>query len=1210
MKKRVILASVAAALSVVAFVLIFGSGSTNSAPEPTADAGRPFITRSTTQPEKVIEGGDLRLSPGDKTFVRIYDSTTSEQKYVFRAERWEPVTDVEFHLTRPEFRVYMPDGQVTYVRSDDGQVIIAPSGRNQIDPKRGWLRGNLRITIDRTTKKWRAEHPDEAELEQHPEQTINIFLDEVSFDLDRSRLESTSDLRVQSVEADIEGKGLELAWNQVDNRVEFLTIKQGKQMELRRGGGMIDFAMPGTQRSQRDSKKRQEQKPQAPPPPPKLSTDDALAASVTPVNADPSAADAAAWLRDVAAGRTITTQPVDPNTKSLASLADEMMGEARKATDRGPGVPIAKAEPTTAPVGTKRRKIDTYSAVFTGDVIVEQRQGLRRPGRITCEKLEVVFDFGQRLKKASMQTSPKKDRPAATRPAEQPDDAPLDADDLTRLVLMWNGPLELRPLSIPADQQTGERFDCIATGREVVVDDGRGSAICKQLVYRNERQQVWLSGTDAAPVVLASTDDQPDGETDGPPRPAMAKGKLTGREVFFDRQRGIARVEGPGEMNQAKRPPSTTQAALALAGMDNGGLIRWKRGMEIELKQVQEQRPDPATGEIQTVSRDYISRAWIHGKARVERGNERIRGEEIEASFSPPARAGSSMGPMSRLHADGNVRLERKPDLIIAKKLDVDFERTPDGRDSTPKTAVAEGNVVAIQDKRRISADRVAASMARIQEPTPTSQPGARPRVQLAMTELHANGDVRAADPDQRFRVRSEELHVRIPDGRKLQAATIVGRSADRFAFVAYGDYQLAGQRIETDMSRQTADINGPGRAYFVSDRDFGGGELKKAEKTKIDWDRFMHVRGAENVAIFEGNVRSTTPTHALKCEKLTVLMAEVATPMRTESTAPIPPAERFRRKPHPVWGYYDALALVSVDLGQQAYASLRKQFAPLEPPKSPKPTANAPTAVFASAPGRTKQPVRVIASGNAVALRTVRNARHNRLLSRVQIAGNEIAVDLRRQSMNVPGKGNLLIEDYEMKSARGGRPADRPSLFSSSDGPSQTVFFWDNGMSYFGDQALVTFDRQVFMRHLSGQHIVKKEELAASMKVDPKSLRLPAGRKAELTCDNLLVQFLRTSAQQAESLDVRGADLRQLVAGGSVHLQEGTKSLMGERLTYSRETNRITVEGTRDFEARIFDQDEATQKFNMWKGPLLIWDRNGDRIEARNSQFTSRTGG
>jgi len=1239
MGKRYLIAGCSAALLVAIAALILGRKDPAPAVDPSApraERAMPFISRATTQSGRSLNSGELRLTPGDQAFVIIYDKITGDPKYRFRAERWEPITDNEFHLTRPDVRIHMPDGQTTYIRAAEGQVVLNQTGRNSIEPKRGWLKGDVRVTIDRTTKKWRTEHPDEAELEQHPDQTINIFLGDVTFDLDRARLETDGQIRVQSVESDIDGKGLVLAWNQPDNRIEYLTIREGKKMELRRGGSMVDFAMPGTTRNARG--------PRAPGAKPGAPADVARARPYEPPPPDPSAKQAADELRAIAAAgvadpeagrgtaldllreraeladRRTQLDPPMADAQRLVATADQVMSEARQATAHDASAspaPAATATPTTtAPNQKPRRRVDTYSAVFIGDVVVEQRQGLRRPGRMKCDKLEVIFDFGQKQKRTAALNSPArgKDEPT-TQPAKTPT-GPPPLDDETRLILTWSGPLEMRPMAVPPDEQTGERFDCIATGKQVEIDDGRGNAVCRQVVYRNQQQQVWLAGTDDEPVVLNSVDEPPaNPNAEGPPR-VPAKGRLSGREIFFDRRRGFARVDGPGEMRRAASPrpaPAPEATGLAQAG---DGTLRWTRGMEIEIKQKMDRRIDPATGQSQDVARDYISKAWFHGGANIQRGNEFIQGEEVGATFAEPKSPGSSMGPMAHLDAWGHVRLERRPDIIKASTLEVDFEPTPDGRDSTPKSAIARGGVLAIQGKRRISGERVAISMKRIETPPvpppqPTTRP-ARPKVEVAITELHAFGNVRAADPDQKFRVRGEELHALIPNGKDFQAATVMGPRPDVFAMVAFDDYELTGYKIETDMTRQTADVAGPGRAYFTSDRDFGGGELGRTEKTKVTWTKFMRVRGKENLAAFEGDVRSSTRTHTLDCDKLIVYLADVKVPPRPPAPPPTIAThlERLKkRRPWPFARGYDTLALIGFDYGRDAWTHLGSELG-LAPTPAPaaaaRPNAGPALTFGTSTDGRQKQPVRIIASGHATALRTIRHKASNRLLTRAQIRGNELSVDLRRQSLNVPGKGSLLIEDYNF--GRGGSAgAGRSSMFGSSDGPSQTAFLWANGMSYFVDQALVSFDRQVVMRHASGQQVVMKDDLAAAMKVDPASLKLPAGRRADLTCDNLLVQFLRNSSQQAETLDVRGADLRQLVASGSVHLQDGGKSLMGERLTYSRETNLVTVEGTPDFEARIFDQDEQTQRFNMWRGPLLVWDRSGNRIEAPKSQFISR---
>lgn len=1231
MARKYLIAAAAAGLLVVVAALLLGRKEPSRV-EQQADAGAdratPFISRATTQSVRALSSGDLRLTPGDQAFVIIYDKITGDPKYRFRSERWEPITDNEFHLTRPDVRIHMPDGQTTYIRAAEGQVVLNQTGRNSIEPKRGWLKGDVRVTIDRTTKKWRAEHPDEAELEQHPDQTINIFLGDVTFDLDRARLETNGQIRVQSVESDIDGKGLVLAWNQPDNRIEYLTIREGKKMELRKGGSMVDFAMPGTTRNARPSRDKSAK--------PAAGADVAKARPYEPPPADPNAKQAAEELRAIAAAgiadpaagtgsaldllrergeqANVRTQndPSSAEAQRLVATAEQVMTEARSATDPS-AAPTAPT--TTSPDQKPRRRVDTYSAVFTGDVVVEQRQGMRRPGRMKCDKLEVIFDFGQKQKRTAALNSParRKDE-STTQPAREQAPQPQQPEDDTRLILTWSGPLEMRPMAVPPVQQSGERFDCIATGEKVEIDDGRGSASCHQVVYRNQQQQVWLAGTDDDPVVLNSIDEPPpNANSEGPPR-VPAKGRLVGRELFFDRRRGLARVDGPGEMGRSgpSRPGAPANPAAALAA---DGSLRWTRGMEIEIKQKIERRTNPETGQVQDVARDYISKAWFHGKARIERGPELIQGEEVGATFAEPKAPGASMGPMAHLDAWGHVRLERKPDLIKASTLEVDFETSPDGRDSTPKSAIARGGVLAQQGKRRISGERVAVSMKRIEtpappSPTPTTRP-AKPKVDVAINEIHAFGNVRGSDPDQKFRVRGEELHALIPNGRDFQAATVVGPSPDVFAMVAFEDYQLSGYKIETDMTRQTADVAGPGTAYFTSDRDFGGGELGRSEKTKVTWSKFMRVRGRENIAAFEGDVRSATKTHTLDCDKLLVHMADVKVPPRPPEPQPsiATHLERLRhRKPWPFARGFDTLALLGMDYGRDAWMSVGRGlgFAPASAPAAaPKPNAGPALTFGASTDGRQKQPVRVIASGHASALRTVRHKASNRLLSRAQIRGNELSVDLRRQSMNVPGKGSLLIEDYNF--GRGGSAGAKSSLFGGGEGPSQTAFLWANGMSYFVDQALVSFDRQVVMRHASGQQVVLKDDLAAAMKVDPGAMKLPPGRRADLTCDNLLVQFLRNNTQQAETMDVRGADLRQLVASGAVYLQDGGKSLQGERLTYSRETNLVTVEGTPDIEARIFDQDESSQRFNMWRGPLLVWDRNGNRVEAPRSQFISR---
>jgi hypothetical protein len=167
--------------------------------------------------------------------------------------------------------------------------------------------------------------------------------------------------------------------------------------------------------------------------------------------------------------------------------------------------------------------------------------------------------------------------------------------------------------------------------------------------------------------------------------------------------------------------------------------------------------------------------------------------------------------------------------------------------------------------------------------------------------------------------------------------------------------------------------------------------------------------------------------------------------------------------------------------------------------------------------------------------------------------------------------------------------------------------------MDFFVDRNLVAFDKRVVMVHRSGLEMVLQDELAAALNTDRQTLRhLGPGRRAALSCGYLLLEFLggrdSKGTPDAAMPAVRATDLKRLIAKHAVTLQEGSKSLMGEHLQYLHQTDEVRLEGSATVEARIIDQDEATQRFNMWRGPLLVWNRKTNRIEAPGATIrTSR---
>ncbi len=196
--------------------------------------------------------GQHQFSPGDNTRFRVYDEMTNRLKYVFEAEKWEPVTESKFRVVKLNIEIYTPKGQITFIRADESEVDMQKNARGGMDPKRGFVKGNVQVVMDRTTLDWREAHPDLATADSHPDQLIRIWLDEARFDMDLAELASDSTILIDSADARIERvAGLTLQWNQVDNRVDSLKFKQGGLMKLRRGGRMIDFGLPGSERSKK-----------------------------------------------------------------------------------------------------------------------------------------------------------------------------------------------------------------------------------------------------------------------------------------------------------------------------------------------------------------------------------------------------------------------------------------------------------------------------------------------------------------------------------------------------------------------------------------------------------------------------------------------------------------------------------------------------------------------------------------------------------------------------------------------------------------------------------------------------------------------------------------------------------------------------------------------------------------------------------------------
>ncbi len=1266
MLKKVILAGSVFLLATAAYLAF----STNDQARPRVvqpekiEAVRQFVSVPTTQGAISLGDAQMPISPGDDTRVEVFDEQTQRLKYRFEAKRWKPIPDsTDYQIEDFLITLFMPRGEIAYISAASADVSLVQKAKSRIEPQRGILRDNVQVVIDRSTREWRRAHPELADMANHPDDLIRIDMENARFDMDRAELISDGAVVVDSREARIEDvSNLRVHWNQVDNRIESLEFAQGGKMTIRRDGNMIQIGLPGQERKRPRGEKNEPATP---------STDEEtavpLARANEPVSVETVTAEEAARDIRVEGARFMTNTPVsiyadgeeqpegDPTATALRdddTLAGDMAKMRREAAsgildENATRDPKAGGKASDSGATVKGRRIATYRAIFNNDVVVQQLRAGAPVGRLEADRLEVNFDFGSRQRAMATKSStvatnrPKTidpgvmgdestSQPADTSPVDAPNtsreelaaaramrEADEDEDEQGSVILTWDGPLEMRPLFVPPEEQTGERRDVIATGETVRVTSESGNVLCKQLVYRGEREQIWLQGTSEMPCEMSIIEPGP--TPDAPPR---GERLLSGAEVFFDRKRGLGRVDGPGYMkaDSGAIPGGGgfgavgmgASAAATTAGPDDATSeasakpsetveIRWSRGVDLEMGLRPVLKFDENLGGLVRKRKEYLRRAWFHGDVRFDRGEEHLEADEVAATFGRPAEAEESSDFLEHLNMTGDVRLKSKLNDVEAQRLDVQMIQTPDGR-NVPRVVDAVGKVVALQPMSEFRADVMHLVLGEVPgKPVigpdgkpllgPDGRTPIRSKPEITMESIDATGDVLVINQKSNTKIsRAETLKARLRNGNEMERMTIVSPTPEVFAQARFGKVAIHGHRIEMDLDKESVDVPGPGKMWMLSNASFGGRKQAKPEPVRVTWSGQMQLRWAKDYAVFVDNVRSKSKEFVLNSDKLTVRF----------SRAPAKPKEEVKKSDGLLEQFFE---LLSSSGGDDEFAF------------------NQDIAVNLT----DKEPVYIVAEGHAEAISSkyavgTGGAPRGRLLNRLRIAGRQVVADLRSEQMSVPFAGNLLLEDYKFGDEPGRRAERRTARVTSplmgsarGDGPSQTLIEWDNGMDFFLDRALVTFDKNVRMFHVSGRQMVMRDELAEAFKLNPEAMKkVNEGRRAELSCGNLLLEFMTSRGAAGSGGDVgssalvENADLERLIARDSVHLQDGTKSLMGEYLQYLRGTGEVRLEGGQSLEARIIDQEEMGGRFNMWRGPVLVWNRNTNAVASPKATITT----
>ncbi len=226
---------VVATLAVLAVILIaytFTAGTAVESTERQRDLDDLPASAGDAEP---VRYQDVEIPPGGEIIFERWDARTGRVTDVIRCLDWKPAqgSNREIILNQPELELLLPSGMIAVISADLGQLGVDRIQQTQMQPKQGWLDGNVRIVLDRATSLERTPR------EERPDDLLTVSVDHLDFDLDLGTLDTDDSVSVTCREFEIAGTGLNLVWNQADNRVESLVIEQGEQFTLRSAGGLI-----------------------------------------------------------------------------------------------------------------------------------------------------------------------------------------------------------------------------------------------------------------------------------------------------------------------------------------------------------------------------------------------------------------------------------------------------------------------------------------------------------------------------------------------------------------------------------------------------------------------------------------------------------------------------------------------------------------------------------------------------------------------------------------------------------------------------------------------------------------------------------------------------------------------------------------------------------------------------------------------------------
>ncbi len=1035
-----------------------------------------------------LEVGEGTVGPGEKVHITFYRHKADVRSSIeVSVDSLAPGPGVanELLLVAPEFRMRTTDGHAVRVTADQGRMEAPRRAGAGLEPKRGRLFGHVVIEYDRLTETERALLPEAIRDRLDPDDLIRIEVDELLFDFEYSKVSVPGRLRLTSRDAELEANDLELRFNDLEDRLEYLRIARGGRIALL--GTSDRLSLSGSD----DPNPGQKQ----------TTVSQWLLATVR-----------SALLKKtiVQAGGEETPDP-SPAPQSAVTYTDE-------------GIPVFDLDATADETPTQPVR---YYARFHGDVDVRQTVGDTVQARLQADLLELVRAVTNR------DASQKRDAGATGVP--QPEPTTESADE--RLVLTWQDRLVVEPCAAD-DQRCAKdaRATVSATGSPARITTPEGDVRCQRFTYNPDGSRVQLFGTQVDPVFVQFGEE----------------GTLTGLTVFTERRGDdfFIRATGKGSLTNG-------ELGEVPVGPGSGSIITFDDGFEARGRMVTRTRID-LTGQITTRTERILSRATFRGRVQVHTADAGLGADTVTVTFGPRVGAGGRM--IDRIHAEGHVVMTRQTDQLTCRQIEMSLTATPDGR-TVLRQAIAYGQVVARQGGRTIEArEKLIVDFHQVDRRLPPFDPAAAynkavsagvdpltvdwaakrreyeasRRVEVVVSRLRAEGEVRILDAGQALDVAANTVDCAVSDSGDIQTASIEG-SNDQPATVRLAELSVTGAKISLNVPDESADVPGAGRMTFRSQKDLDGRRLAEPVPISITWTDWMKYRGRQNRSVFEGKVHCSSQTTTFDSDRLEVDFVDVVETSIVEA-----PAQDW-------WIFQDVVERFSQSGSEPSGVGAR---------------------------GFRKEPAYVLATGRAVALTTDLDPVTGATKGRARIAGPMLWVDLRKGKMQIEGPGTLLLEDYPSVDAATDASEEGGGLFqiAGDGGPSNTLIEWQELMWYDFAANRMRFEGDVSLKHFSGAELMRVRGRPAG-----ESTALPPGRATYLSCRTLTVDFTfrrdgdgRKEARRMGRLS--SERLSQFHAEGAVRLQDESEGLYltAARLIYWKARETLAIHGSPGQKAHI----------------------------------------